>query len=160
MSSAKQIASYFIVKASQMGDGNKEFSGNNDLTNLKLQKLLYFAQVEYLKKYGTPLFDDEIQAWQYGPVVKSVYDWLKCYGSYVITDFDVELEDFNNLPENIKDFLEAIWKKYVKYSAWGLVEKTHEKGSPWDIVYADGSGNKKTISLKLLSSADTLNEIY
>ena len=41
----------------------------DDLTNMKLNKLLYFAQGYYLKKYGRPLFDNAIEAWEHGPVV-------------------------------------------------------------------------------------------
>lgn len=156
MTSAKTIASYFITKAGQMGDGNKELSGNNDLTNLKLQKILYFAQVEFLKETNKPLFDEPIEAWQYGPVVRNVYEWLKGCGAYVVTDFDVILENTENLPDNIKEFLDRIWNKYQKYSAWGLVEETHKKGSAWDKVYAGGSGDKEIISLDLLKQAEIL----
>ena len=55
MAKAKQVASFFIEKSSQLNE-------NNDLTNLKLQKMLYFAQVEHLKKFKAPLFDDPIEA--------------------------------------------------------------------------------------------------
>ena len=156
MIGAKKVASYFISKANSLGDGNKELSGNNDLTNLKLQKLLYFTQVEYLKKHGEKLFNEEIQAWQYGPVVKEVYDWLKGCGAYVITEFDIALEDLNDIPDDIKAFLDEMWNKYQKYSAWGLVEKTHEKNSAWDKVYAGGNGDKKVIDVNLLKEAATL----
>ena len=156
MIGAKKVASYFISKANSLGDGNKELSGNNDLTNLKLQKLLYFAQVEYLKEFGEQLFSEDIQAWQYGPVVKEVYDWLRGCGAYVITEFDISLEDLSDIPENIKEFLDDFWSKYQKYSAWGLVEKTHEKGSVWNQVYAGGNGDKKVIDVNLLKQAETL----
>lgn len=156
MIGAKKVASYFISKANALGDGNKELSGNNDLTNLKLQKLLYFTQVEYLKKHGEKLFDEEIQAWQYGPVVKEVYDWLKGCGAYVITEFDIALEDLSDIPDDIKAFLDEMWNKYQKYSAWGLVEKTHEKNSAWDKVYAGGNGDKKVIDVNLLKEAAIL----
>ena len=124
MIGAKKVASYFISKASALGDGNKELSGNNDLTNLKLQKLLYFAQVEYLKEHDEKLFNEEIQAWQYGPVVKEVYDWLRGCGSYVITDFDISLESIDDIPKDTQKFLDRIWEKYQRYSAWGLLKET------------------------------------
>lgn len=157
MVTAKQVASYFIKKANALGDGNKELSGNNDLTNLKLQKILYFAQVEYLQAKGKKLFDEDIQAWQYGPVVEEVYNWLKGCGAYVITEFDVVLDKTNNLPDDTKKFLDKMWEKYQKYSAWALVEKTHKKGSAWDKVYADGLGNGKVIGIDLLKQAETLS---
>ena len=49
----------------------------DDLTNMKLNKLLYFAQGYYLKKYGRPLFDNAIEAWEHGPVVPEVYSAYK-----------------------------------------------------------------------------------
>ena len=156
MVTAKEIASYFIAKANAQGSESAELSGNNDLTNLKLQKILYFAQVEHLQEKGAPLFDDEIQAWQYGPVVKEVYDWLKGCGAYVITEFDVELADTSKISEETKSFLNKIWDKYSRYSAWGLVEKTHKEGSAWDLVYDDGKGAKNAISHNLLKQAETL----
>ena len=67
---AKVVASYFIKKANRQSGGNADFEGNNDLTNLKLQKILYFAQAEHLKKYNQKLFNQDIEAWQYGPVVR------------------------------------------------------------------------------------------
>ena len=39
------------------------------MTNLRVNKLLYFAQGECLRRLGYPLFDDDIEAWTYGPVV-------------------------------------------------------------------------------------------
>ena len=52
-----------------------------EVSNLKLQKLLYYAQGHQLAERGTPLFDDEIQAWSHGPVVKDVYHRFKGFGS-------------------------------------------------------------------------------
>ena len=156
MQTAKQVASFFIARANSQGGKVKELSGNNDLTNLKLQKILYFAQVEFLKSHDVALFQENIQAWQYGPVVREVYDWLSQCGGYVITEFDVALEDTSNIASEIIDFLNMIWDKYSRYSAWGLVEKTHEPNSVWNRVYLNGRGNKNTIPISLLREASTL----
>jgi len=125
--SAKHIASYFIEKS----DLYKE----NDLTNLKLQKLLFYTQAEYYNKYENPLFNDEIEAWDLGPVINSVYQWLKGCGAYPISSFDVELEDTEILEEETKSFLDEIWQKYSKYSAYYLVNKTHESSGLWEEVH-------------------------
>lgn len=47
---------------------------NPEITNQKLQKLLYYAQGLSLAIYGKPIFNENILAWSYGPVVRSVYD--------------------------------------------------------------------------------------
>jgi len=120
---ALDIAGYLVNLASA--------DPENDLTNLKLQKLLYFAQGEYLRKTGQPLFADEIEAWQYGPVIRSVYDAYKSCGAFPITLFDIKTEP-KELADNIRAFVKSIWSKYGKYSASHLVSLTHRKGSPWD----------------------------
>lgn len=149
---AKVVASYFIKKANRLGDENADFEGNNDLTNLKLQKILYFAQAEHLKEFGKVLFKDEIEAWQYGPVVKNVYEWLRGCGAFVITEMDVELCDTDDMPEDVKKFLDKIWAKYNKISAWGLVQKTHKPNSAWSKTYRDGLGNKNVIDPTLIAA--------
>jgi uncharacterized phage-associated protein len=45
----------------------------SDLTHLKIQKMLYFAQGWHLAYFDVPLFEDPIEAWKYGPVVRPVY---------------------------------------------------------------------------------------
>ena len=73
---------------------------------------------------------------------------------YVITEFDISLEAADGLNEDIKKFLDWFWDKYSNYSAWGLVQKTHESSSPWSKVYKDGSGDKQEIPFELLKQAN------
>lgn len=151
MTSAKAVAAYLVRKFNSLGDGNEEFSGNNDLTNLKLQKLLYFAQVEYMQSHdGEPLFDDDIEAWQYGPVVREVYNAFAQCGAYFITDFDIDYSEFGEIDSERAKFLDDFLKKGTAYSAWSLVNKTHEKNSAWDKTYAGGTGDKTIIPKELL----------
>ena len=71
MYSAKQVAQYIINKCS---------IEERPISNLKLQKLLYFVWIEYRKNTGKKLFDDKIYAWQFGPVVPEVYYDYCAYG--------------------------------------------------------------------------------
>ena len=71
---ASDIAKLLIKKAEQVSYG-EEF-----MTNMKLQKMLYYQQGFHLAYFGEPLFDEEIEAWMYGPVVPSVYDEYKSNG--------------------------------------------------------------------------------
>ena len=142
----KLVAAFFIKKASAV----YQVDADNDLTNLKLQKILFYAQAEYYKKYKKLLFAEKIRAWKYGPVVVEVYDWLKECGAYNITDFDVSLPE-SNLPKEIRDFLEEIWQKYSKYSAGYLVEKTHAKDSVWEKA---GKKDDKLITEDMLDHVD------
>ncbi|MEK7498189.1 MAG: type II toxin-antitoxin system antitoxin SocA domain-containing protein [Patescibacteria group bacterium] len=126
--SARQVANYFVELSSKTDE--------NDLTNLKLQKLLYFAQGKYIAEKGKKLFGEPIEAWKLGPVVRSIYNTFKHCGPYPITAFDEGVEKAR-LPDEIKDFLSQIWENYNKYSAGHLVDLTHRRGTPWQIVYSE-----------------------
>lgn len=119
---AIDVASYLVGLASKIDE--------NDLTNLKLQKLLFFIQAEYYTANGKGLFDDQIEAWDYGPVIRSVYNAYKACGAFPITVFDVPSEP-TKLPADIKAFVNRMWEKYGKFSAFHLVKLTHDKGGPW-----------------------------
>ena len=119
---AKDVANCFIELASNEDE--------NDLTNLKLQKLLYFAQGHYLAKEKQPLFEEPIEAWSLGPVVKDVYNQFKHCGAFPITAFDKGVEK-STLPKETKGFIGEIWEEYGKYSAEHLVDLTHSDNSPW-----------------------------
>ena len=137
---ALSVARYFI----ELSAGSDE----NDLTNLKLQKLLYFAQTEYLKQENKPLFADDIEAWVYGPVVRAVYSEYKSCGSFPITPFDGShaCSSFRPLPKSIRNFLEGVWKRYGLYSASHLVSLTHQPGGPWRRYYDRGANSAIPLS--------------
>ena len=61
--SALDIAKYIISKCT---------SDEKPINNLQLQKILYYAQKEFLR-VSSALFDDEFEAWQFGPVIPSAY---------------------------------------------------------------------------------------
>jgi uncharacterized phage-associated protein len=101
---------------------------DNDVSNLKLQKLCYYAQGLCSAMRGAPLFRDRIEAWDHGPVVPSLYHQYKQYGSQPIpsvTDFtwaDLEHAD--------RQALSDIYDYYAQFSAWRLRNMTHEE-APW-----------------------------
>ncbi|MDR3238033.1 MAG: DUF4065 domain-containing protein [Spirochaetia bacterium] len=102
-------------------------SGDN-ITNLKLQKLVYYAQGFHLAMYNKPLFAEEIQAWEHGPVVPVLYQKYKKYGSGAIPvptgiDFDIYSEEQ-------KELFNEVYNVYGQYSAWRLRDFTHEE-PPW-----------------------------
>lgn len=104
-------------------------------TNLQLQKLTYVCHGWSLAIYKRPLIIEDVYAWQYGPVVPSVYFQFKRFGSKVIDDqkqvqLDVESEQI------IQDIVSVLGD----YSGPQLVELTHRQGSPWTKVW-DGTSN-------------------
>lgn len=119
---AENVANYLVFLASQENQ-EKEREG---ITNLKLQKILYFAQAYYLAKLGKPLFNEELKAWEYGPVVREVYNKFKQNKNKPIT---IE-KDKSTIKEEDKDLLKKIWNTFGAYSASRLVEIVHNH-APW-----------------------------
>jgi len=98
------------------------------ISNLKLQKLLYYIQGYFIAVFGKQLFDNEIEAWQYGPVVREVYNHFKDNGSSSIKiDKNAPIAKLNNDEESL--FSEVL-NEYGQYSAIKLMNMTHEE-SPW-----------------------------
>ena len=120
MYKATDIANFLVYLMSDSCD---------DLTNLKLNKILYYAQGHYLKNFGEPLFDDKIEAWQYGPVVNSVYHTYKCFNNQPITGCNAE--KVNLIEDKVKSFLVDIARKYGRFTASTLLNMTHKPKSPW-----------------------------
>lgn len=130
----------------------------DDLTNMKLNKLLYFAQGYYMRKYGKPLFPDKIEAWEHGPVIPAVYSKFKQYGDKPIRGCDIAAVP--DVSPEAEDILFKVAKKYGKYTASALRNMTHVIGSPWDQFYQKGRVHTEIPQASILayfSDADDLN---
>lgn len=117
--SADTIAEWFIAWAG---------AEDADLSNLKLQKLLYYAQGHYLAQTGEPLFRETMQAWSHGPVVPSVYRQYKSFGSGDVRP--VHEFDWDQVDDETTQFLIQVWNTYGGYGAWKLRNMTHNE-RPW-----------------------------
>lgn len=133
-------------------------------THLKLEKLVYLAYADYLCKYHSKLFEDQIYAFTHGPVVNSVYEMFKRSGaSYVDPqDYDGEMQKtvyVKEMPaksrilfakhgvEKIQSIDQTI-SNYGELTAGQLVDLTHRDGSPWSRV--DSSRAYQLISDSLI----------
>lgn len=130
---ANQIAEYFLAKTNEeVGD---------QISNLKLQKLCYYAQGLALATRKTPLFDSRIEAWAHGPVVPVLYKLYKDHGANGIPapeDFNLEIYD----PAD-RMILDDVYDYYGQYSAWRLREMTHLE-APWKNAYERDMNNTIT----------------
>lgn len=98
------------------------------MTNLKLQKMLYYQQGFHLAYFGKPLFNEEIEAWMYGPVVPCVYNTYERNGRMGIEpNSDISVEFAND--EELRLFIK-VYDIYGQYSAIGLMNMTHNE-APW-----------------------------
>lgn len=130
---AFDIANYFLYKAQSETEEDQEL-----ISNLKLQKLVYYAQGIHLALYGKPLFAQGIHAWKYGPVVPELYHYYKHNDSRGITC----AKNFNPdaIDEATRDFLDEIYDVFGQFSAIQLMRYAHS-----DRCWIDaGLGNEIT----------------
>ena len=133
---AMDIAKYII---------NKCTMENWPISNLQLQKILYFLQKKYLTEKGRPLFADEIQAWQFGPVVPEVYYQYCGFGSaQIMMNYESPLDYMDAAAIN------GVVEDKRTRAPWELVEETHAPGKAWAEVYRDGLGNRREIPMELI----------
>lgn len=112
---------------------NRCYKKGKPITNLHLQKILYFVQGEYFAKTKKWLIDDDFLAWKYGPVLKDVYDEFSWhYASRIYETYDVRI------PERIRKIIDPIIDEKRSKSAGALVNESHKVGGAWDYCY-DGS---------------------
>jgi uncharacterized phage-associated protein len=133
METTEGVANFFIQQSVD--------AGSSDLTQLKLQKMVYFAHGWHLALLDGPLFAEPVQAWRYGPVIQSLRAEFRHFGNTVINkkarditldngilvERDVELRQ----PATITRFLNRIWEVYGRFSPIQITNMTHEQGTPW-----------------------------
>ena len=137
MESPIAIANYFI---------NKSLFEGVDLSPMKILKLVYLAHGWNLGLKDKPLLSEAVQAWKYGPVVRSVYESFKKYKDGQIDSLSLDIQTGTYpIPNDIptKELLDKVWSVYKDYSGLELSTLTHEKDSPWDIVWNKEGGRNK-----------------
>lgn len=126
--SALDVAKWFLQRNYvQMEAEDAEY-----ISNLKLQKLLYYAQGVYSAITGKPLFDDNLVAWAHGPVVIDVYHEYDRHGACGIA-YDKDNPPKEQYTEKEEEILEQVYQHFGQYSAWKLRNMTHEE-RPWKIT--------------------------
>lgn len=104
------------------------FLSKNSMTHKKLQKLCYYAQAWYCALYdGSPLFEDEIQAWIHGPVIPTLYP---VYADYKWNDIPQEDFDESVFDQKVLDILNSVHFTYNKFNGDQLEMLSHSE-DPW-----------------------------
>lgn len=114
------IANYFLsLVDEETGDS---------ISNLKLQKLVYYAQGFSLVIHDRPLFKDTIEAWALGPVIPKLY---RKYKEYAANSIPIPTKlDVSKFDENTTNLLNEVYAVFGQYSAWKLSQMTHRE-PPW-----------------------------
>jgi uncharacterized phage-associated protein len=123
--SAQSVANAFIELAR---------SKQENLTNMQVQKLVYFAHGWHLALTGKPLIKDAVKAWNFGPVIPPLYNALKKYGDKIVADMipGHPTPDAGGFEAKLID---RVMDLYGHLSGLRLSAITHLPGSPWDITY-------------------------
>lgn len=133
------VADFFIHIANQSED--------DQMTNLKLNKLLYYAQGAYLARTGSPLFHNSIEAWQLGPVVPDIYRKYKVCGKMPIPTSGDKL-DLECFSEDELEVLLDVMREYGKYTGATLVNLTHKPDTPWSAAFTSGEEALREADIK------------
>lgn len=137
MYTALDIAKYVVTKCSNDGC---------PISNLHLQKILYYLQKEYLQNGTTGLFVDEIQAWKFGPVVESVYFYFCSNGASAIDKkYDISIDTSE------KSGIDQVIDIYKLINPWELVQRTHKPEKAWAKIFSNGAGNYQIIPKQLIA---------
>jgi uncharacterized phage-associated protein len=122
------------------------------LTNLRLNKLLYFIHGWALTNRRDGLVRNHFLAWKHGPVVRPVFDAFKIYGESKIQEparfFDyVSGQDMpvshDDISANDAEFIMRVFTSYDRYTTRELVNMSHEPGGPWDLIFTAWSKDNR-----------------
>lgn len=120
------------------------------LSNLQLQKMLYLADMNFVGQGRGRLVDEDFEAWDYGPVLPTLYHACKAFGPKPIPNVFWGAEDISGTPE--AEMLAIAWEKLKGQNAGRLVENTHWSGGAWAKRYVPGAKGIR------ISSEDMVDE--
>jgi uncharacterized phage-associated protein len=123
MRNAKSLAVAQYILDQRLAAGDR-------LTPMQLIKLAYIAQGYMLGKHGRPLFDEPVEAWQYGPVVPSVYHAVKHFRSSPVTTIPDAPSDYEFSVDE-RSIMDTVAKEYGPHGGVVLSTATHQPGTPW-----------------------------
>ena len=135
----RAVANILLRRASERGQS---------VTNLHLNKSLFFMHVDCLRDLGFPLVSAKIEAWEYGPVFREIYNQFKRFRKAPITGLAQrvsyqtgELEDASDaIPITVVDYVRELADFYLSVPASVLVDVSHAKGGAWDFVWTNNDG--------------------
>jgi uncharacterized phage-associated protein len=134
MLSCHEVAKYFLTLVDE--------DAGDLISNLKLQKLVYYAQGFYLALYDRPLFPEPLEAWIHGPVVPELFHTYKTYGAGAIpSPNDV---DFSRYDPLTREVLDEVYNVFGQFAAWKLRNLTHEE-PPWENTPVGGEISYKAM---------------
>lgn len=140
MYKAMDLANYIV---------NKCIKDDAPITNLQLQRILYFVQKDFLKR-SSPAFSDYIEAWDFGPVVPNVYF---CFCGFGAMPIFISRDTVPNLSTD-KNIIDNIVENKRSLTPWEIAKETSKITGAWSKVYDNGKGRQHIISVDLIKKLD------
>ncbi|MDR2480542.1 MAG: DUF4065 domain-containing protein [Treponema sp.] len=138
MADISDVVTFFIDYSQKTGD---------EITNMRLNKLLYFACGIHLLRTKEALFQEPIEAWDYGPVIPDVYHLYKKFQAAPIHANQPETDRTRFSDQEYESLIETA-RIYGKYVTSKLVSISHRKCGAWDISF---NGNYRVIPNHLIA---------
>ncbi|MBV9109680.1 MAG: DUF4065 domain-containing protein [Gemmatimonadetes bacterium] len=120
MTTADAVADYLVALAHERGES---------VNNLKLQKLLYYAQAWHLALHDEPLFPEKFQAWMSGPVIPAIYWRFDSFGIH-----DIPAQTAAEIPSSIEPLLQDVMDAYGSLDEYKLSSMTYRE-LPWMVAH-------------------------
>jgi uncharacterized phage-associated protein len=121
-----------------------------DVSNMALNKIVYFVHCDHLVERDAPLVSAKIEAWKHGPVFREVYHEFKTWDDYPIkgraTKVDPDTGEVTQaeaeLSSEDRSYLNSLIDRYIRFTAAQLRAISHVEGGPWQVVWGhDGESN-------------------
>ncbi|BDS17298.1 DUF4065 domain-containing protein [Clostridium perfringens] len=138
------VANYIINYSHEIG---------GSLTNLKLQKILYYVDAAFLVDTGSACFYEDFEHWRHGPVVPEIYSK---YRKYLNSPIEEQQED-SNISNEDREIINRVIEGNIKKDPWELVKRTHEE-DPWVNTTTNEIITKN--SIKQFFMDNNINRIY
>lgn len=138
MYNAIDLSKYIVSKC--VTDGHP-------ISNLQLQKILYYIQKDFLQR-DEVAFSDNIEAWQFGPVVPNVHYHYCGFGAMPISI----IKDAFSIVSSDSIFINKIVEEKRNLNPWDMVAETHKEDGAWAKVYRNGLGNHCIIPIELIKA--------
>ena len=106
------------------------------VSNLELQKIIYFIVLKHYKQAGEYLLDEDFEAWIFGAVIPNLYLKYKSYGANSIDKTSEKIE----IEESIRNEIDFVLSKISNYNYWDLVGILHKRGGAWYATYNKAKG--------------------
>ena len=149
MATARAVANFFVAKGVSEGVV---------IDQLKLQKLVYYSYCWYLANKNEKLFDEDIEAWDHGPVIRDLWNAFNKFGRGAITEFasairaaaDGVVRSYTPTLDFVKDAdavaaLNKIWEVYKQYDGIQLSNLSNAEGEPWQLVKSASPAERRPI---------------